>query len=134
MEGPWSHAMQTATTRARRIQILWVASHVVAALLCALMAALSGRQQLELGLLVILWVAVWSSTLEYAMSCKVHDTMDIHVEAGHTPVRQSPWLMICSLTWMYPQVEHSCIRLDCEQYAGCRVGTGASDVQSVCLL
>lgn len=100
LEGDRCPALEGATSRARRIHNLWVATHVVSAFACAVMAALRGWRQLQVCLFLLLWAAVCSSALEYAMSCIVHDTMDIHLEAGHTPVRhirpETPTFHVCA--------------------------------------
>ena len=89
LEGARCSALEAATSQPRRIHYLWVATHIVSAIACAVMSGLRDWRQLQVCLFVLLWAAVCSSALEYAMSCIVHDTMDMHLEAGHTPVRRT---------------------------------------------
>ena len=75
------------------------------------MAGLRGWRQLQVCLIVLLWAAVCSSALEYAMACIVHDTMDMHLEAGHTPVRPTPpGAQDCHRCTSYEALRHSGLR------------------------
>lgn len=88
--------------------MLWVASQIVSATACAIMSALDGWKQLTACLLVLLWAAVCSSSLEYAMACIVHDTMDMHLEAGHHPVRDSYLATVAQMNSEHMLLSHIC--------------------------
>jgi hypothetical protein len=89
LEGEHPEALELVIRRPRRIQLLWIMSQSIGAVTAGLLNTLHGWALLHMAAVVLLWVALWSSLLEYLMACMVHDTMDMHVAAGHTPVRPS---------------------------------------------